>query len=140
MSNNYSDPFTDRAGASSARGPYNVGSVGTASGPLPYASQTTLGQPDHDFLNTDPHANDYRGEEEDELRPLNEGGGFTGGFYPPCVHSRYASFSVSDLLLPVSIPCFARTCRLISYLYVSRRQTPVTVYHTFDLAARFAVL
>lgn len=88
----YADPFTDRPARGTPRqgnaqlpvpnNPYSQGSIGSvgSSGPNPFASASTLGQPEADFLRHDPHGG--YGEEEDELKPLTTGQ-FTGGFYPP---------------------------------------------------------
>lgn len=97
MSDHPNDPFTDRPypGSQSSRDaprthfgnlptpnrPYGqgLGSVGTDGQQLPYASSTTLGQPEPEY----PHGQGADAYDDEESRPLNEGQGFSGGFYPP---------------------------------------------------------
>ncbi|KAG8907052.1 Chitin synthase, class 2 [Tulasnella sp. 403] len=95
----YEDPFTDRPVASdrvprthfgalpTPNHPYpqSLGNVaaGQSESTMPYASATTLGQPEHDY---DTHDASYAGHDDEEARPLTEGQGFTGGFYPPGPH------------------------------------------------------
>lgn len=97
MSNHPDDPFTDRPyGSQSSRDPprthfgalptpshpypQRLGNVGAEGASLPYSSSTTLGGPEQE----DPHGQAaYDAHDDEESRPLNEGQGFAGGFYPP---------------------------------------------------------
>lgn len=97
MADHPNDPFTDRAygadpsnratprthfgGSPNPGGPYMqpVGNIGSQPN-LPYASATTLGQPEPEYGVGRPG---YDLHDDDESRPLTEGQGFSGGFYPP---------------------------------------------------------
>lgn len=101
MSNHPDDPFTDRPYNSSQSSrdpprahfgnlptpshpyPQRLGNVGADGGSLPYSSSSTLGQPEAQYARDTQGPGGYDAHDDEESRPLNEGQGFSGGFYPP---------------------------------------------------------
>ncbi|KAG8923114.1 Chitin synthase, class 2, partial [Tulasnella sp. 408] len=101
MSNHPDDPFTDRpyGGSQPSRDPprthfgnlptpshpypQRLGNVAADGASLPYSSSTTLGQPEAEYARDTHGPGGYDAHDDEESRPLNEGQGFSGGFYPP---------------------------------------------------------
>lgn len=102
MSDHPNDPFTDRpyGGSQSSRDPprthfsalptpsnpypQRLGNIGADGASLPYSSSTTLGGPEPEYDHGHGQGQGvYDAHDDEESRPLNEGQGFSGGFYPP---------------------------------------------------------